>query len=338
MRRQKFCAIPRAGAFAVGLWFMGVTAASANDAVKVVMSWLPDPQHGGYYQAAATGIYAKHGLDVTILPGGPQVNSQLMLMNGQVDFRVASSSASGFNYVDQKLPVQVIAASFQKEASILLSHPGVVDSVPAMKGKPIELGQQSVDTWWRFLVAKYGFSDSQVKPYTFSLAPFLADPNMVQQGYVTSEPYLVEAQAHFKPNVFMVADVAEYNSYAQTLETTTAIIDGKADVVQRFVDATIEGWYSYLYGNPGAGNALIKKENADISDTDITNSMAAMKERGLVDSGDTLTLGIGAMTDARWKSFFQTASKLGIYPAGLDYTKAYTLRFVDKKHGLDMKR
>lgn len=325
------------GAATLGLWLAGILGASANDAVKVVMSWLPDPQHGGYYQAAATGIYARHGLDVTILPGGPQVNSQLMLINGQVQFRVASSSASGFNYVEQNLPVEVIAASFQKEPSILMSHPGV-DSVPAMKGHPIELGQQSVDTWWRFLVAKYGFSDSQVRPYTFSLAPFLADPNMVQQGYVTSEPYLVEAQAHFKPNVFMVADVADYNSYAQTLETTTAMIADKPDLVQRFVDATIEGWYSYLYGDPTPGNAMIKKENPDNSDTDIANSIAAIKGRGLVDSGDTTTLGIGAMTDARWKSFFQTASKLGIYPPSLDYTKAYTLRFVDKKHGLEMRK
>jgi NitT/TauT family transport system substrate-binding protein len=338
MTKLSLRAVPRVGAVALSFWLTGAIGADAADAVKVVMSWLPDPQHGGYYQAVATGIYAKHGLDVTILPGGPQVNSQLMLMSGQVQFRVASSSASGFNYVDQKVPVQVIAASFQKEASILLSHPGVVDSVLAMKGKPIELGQQSVDTWWRFLVAKYGFSDSQIRPYTFSLEPFLADPNMVQQGYVTSEPYLVEAQAHFKPNVFMVADVADYNSYAQTLETTTAMISDKSELVQRFVDATIEGWYDYLYGDPGPGNALIKKENSDITDADIKNSIAAMKERGLVDSGDTTTLGIGAMTDARWKSFFETASKLGIYSPTLDYTKAYTLRFVDKKHGLDMRK
>jgi NitT/TauT family transport system substrate-binding protein len=325
------------GAAAVAVWLAGAIGANANDAVRVVMSWLPDPQHGGYYQAAATGLYAKHGLDVTILPGGPQINSQLMLMSGQVEFRVASSSASGFNYVEQKVPVVVIAASFQKEPSILLSHPGV-DTVAAMKGKPIELGQQSVDTWWRFLVAKYGFTDSQIRPYTFSLAPFLADKNMVQQGYVTSEPFLVEREAHFKPNVFMVADVAEYNSYAQTLETTAATIAAKPDVVQRFVDATIEGWYSYLYGDATPGNTLIKKENAEATDVDIDNSMTAMKQRGLIDSGDTTTLGIGAMTDARWKSFFETASRLGLYPVGLDYAKAYTLRFVNQKHGIDMRK
>jgi NitT/TauT family transport system substrate-binding protein len=332
MAQLSLRSIAYAGASAAALWLAGTVAASANDAVRVVMSWLPDPQQGGYYQAAATGIYAKHGLDVTIVPGGPQVNSQLMLLSGQIDFRVASSSASAFNYAQQKLPVVVIAASFQKEASILLSHPGV-DTLPAMKGKPIELGQQSVDTWWRFLVAKYGFDQSQVRPYTFSLAPFLADPNMVQQGYVTSEPYLVAKQAGFKPNVFMVADVADYNSYAQTLETTASLIAAKPDLVQRFVDATIEGWYSYL-NDPALGNAMIQKENPDNSAEDIANSIKAMKERGLVDSGDTKSLGIGAMTDARWKSFFATASRLGLYPADLDYQKAYTLRFVDHKIGL----
>lgn len=332
MARISLRSSARAGATAIALWLSGTIAARANDAVKVVMSWLPDPQHGGYYQAAATGIYAKHGLDVTIVPGGPQTNSQLMLLSGQIDFRVASSSASAFNYAQQKLPVVVIAASFQKEPSILLSHPGV-DSMAAIKGKPVELGQQSVDTWWRFMVAKYGFDQSQVRPYTFSLAPFLADPNMVQQGYVTSEPYLVERQAKFKPNVFMVADVADYNSYAQTLEATASTIAAKPDVVQRFVDATIEGWYSYL-NDPAPGNAMIQKENPDNSAEDIANSIKAMKERGLVDSGDTTSLGIGAMTDARWKSFFATASRLGLYPADLDYQKAYTLRFVDHKVGL----
>jgi NitT/TauT family transport system substrate-binding protein len=332
MAQLSLRSIAYAGASAAALWLACTVAASANDAVRVVMSWLPDPQQGGYYQAAATGIYAKHGLDVTIVPGGPQVNSQLMLLSGQIDFRVASSSASAFNYAQQRLPVVVIAASFQKEASILLSHPGV-DSLPVMKGKPIELGQQSVDTWWRFLVAKYGFADSQIRPYTFSLAPFLADPNMIQQGYVTSEPYLVAKQAGFKPNVFMVADVADYNSYAQTLETTASMIAAKPDVVQRFVDATIEGWYSYL-NDPAPGNAMIQKENPDNSAEDIANSIKAMKERGLVDSGDTTSLGIGAMTDARWKSFFATASRLGLYPADLDYQKAYTLRFVDHKVGL----
>jgi NitT/TauT family transport system substrate-binding protein len=336
MAQLSLRSIAYAGASAAALWLAGTVAASANDAVRVVMSWLPDPQQGGYYQAAATGIYAKHGLDVTIVPGGPQVNSQLMLLSGQIDFRVASSSASAFNYAQQKLPVVVIAASFQKEASILLSHPGV-DSLPAMKGKPIELGQQSVDTWWRFLVAKYGFADSQIRPYTFSLAPFLADPNMIQQGYVTSEPYLVAKQAGFKPNVFMVADVADYNSYAQTLEATASMIAAKPDLVQRFVDATIEGWYSYL-NDPAPGNAMIQKENPDNSAEDIANSIKAMKERGLVDSGDTTSLGIGAMTDARWKSFFATASRLGLYPADLDYQKAYTLRCVDHKVGLTVQK
>ena len=143
-------ALSNAGTIALGLWLGSVVSASANDAVKVVMSWLPDPQHGGYYQAAATGIYARHGLDVSILPGGPQVNSQLMLVNGQVQFRVASSSASGFNYVEQGLPIQVIAASFQKEPSILLSHPGV-DTVSAMKGKP-DRARPAID---RHLVALF---------------------------------------------------------------------------------------------------------------------------------------------------------------------------------------
>jgi NitT/TauT family transport system substrate-binding protein len=310
--------------------------ARANDKVSIIMSWVAEAEHGGFYQALATGIYAKHGLDVTIRQGGPQLNTGQMLAAGAVDFRVGGGSGGTINFVQNDVPAIAVAAIFQKEAAVLIAHPDAgIDSLADMKGHPIAISRQTIDTWWRFLAEKYGFSDTQIRPYTFQLGPFLVDKNLVQQGYVTSEPFAVENEGHFKPKVFLLADDAGYKSYAAPLETTTKLVETNPDLVQRMVDATIEGWYSYLYGDPTPANTLIKHENPDMSDAQIAYSYGKMKEYGIIDSGDAKTLGIGAMTDARWQAFFESAAAVGLYPKNLDYKKAYTPQFVDKKHAME---
>jgi NitT/TauT family transport system substrate-binding protein len=324
------------------LWAVAVAAllaspdARANDKVSIIMSWVAEAEHGGFYQALATGIYAKHGLDVTIRQGGPQMNTGQMLAAGAVDFRVGGGSGGTINFVQNDVPAMAVAAIFQKEAGVLIAHPDAgIDSLADMKGHPIAISRQTIDTWWRFLAEKYGFSDTQIRPYTFQIGPFLVDKNLVQQGYVTSEPFAVETEGHFTPKVFLLADDAGYKSYATIIETTTKLVETNPDLVQRMVDATIEGWYSYLYGDPTPANALIKQANSDMSDAQIAYSYGKMKEYGIIDSGDAKTLGIGAMTDARWQAFFETAAAVGLYPKNLDYKKAYTLQFVDKKHAME---
>ncbi len=322
---------------------LGVTGslppARAEDKVSIIMSWTAEAEHGGFYQAKATGLYKKYGLDVTVRQGGPQLNTAQLLTAAAVDFRVGSNSGGDFNFVQQGAPGIAVASIFQKEPSVLIAHPDVgINSLADMKGKPIAVSQQVVDTWWKFLVQKFGFTDGQRRAYTFQITPFLVDKNLIQQGYATSEPFAIETQGGFKPKVFLLADDAGYDSYATLIETTREMVDQKPDVVQRFVSASIEGWYSYLYGDPAPANALIMKDNPEMTPAQIAYSIAKMKEYGIVDSGDTLTLGIGAMTDERWKSFFDKAVSVGLYPASLDYKKAYTLQFVDKKVGLDMKK
>jgi NitT/TauT family transport system substrate-binding protein len=315
---------------------LGTQTASADDKVSIIMSWTAEAEHGGFYQALANGIYAKHGLDVTIRQGGPQLNTGQMMAAGAVDFRVGSNSGGTLNFVQNDVPALAVAAIFQKDPTVLIAHPDIgVNSLADMKGKSVAISKQSIDSWWRFLEAKYGFTDTQVRPYTFQLAPFLVDKNLIQQGYVTSEPFAIENEGHFTPKVFLLADAAGYKSYATLMETTTNMVKTKPDVVQRMVDATIEGWYSYLYDDPSPANALIKKDNPDMTDAQIAYSLGKMKEYGIIDSGDAKKLGIGAMTDARWKAFYENAAAVGLYPKGLDYKKAYTLQFVDKKHAME---
>jgi NitT/TauT family transport system substrate-binding protein len=323
-----------AGALALVLPSLPV---AALDKVNFGTDWKAEAEHGGFYQAIATGIYAKHGIEVNLRPGGPQINQAQLLAAGQLDFNLASNSFIPLNFLKEGVPMVAVAALFQKDPQALLAHPGQGnDSLAALKGKPIMIGGDTRVGWWLFLKAKYGYTDDQIRTYDFSIVPFLANKNAVQQGYLTSEPHLIE-KADGTPNVFLIAD-AGYTGYASLLAVSQKLIDEKPDLVQRFVDASIEGWYSYVYGDPTPANTLIKKDNPEENDDLLGYAVTKMKEYGIVDSGDSVEKGVGAMTDARWSSFFDMMSGEGLYPKDMDYHKAYTLRFVDKRVGMELKK
>jgi NitT/TauT family transport system substrate-binding protein len=295
--------------------------------------WKAEAEHGGYYQALATGIYKKYGLDVTLRQGGPQVNHAQLLAAGVLDFNLASNSFAPLNFAQQNIPMVAVAALFQKDPSVLIAHPGEGnDSFAALNGKPIMISGDTRTGSWLFLKQKFGYTDDQIRPYNFSVAPFLADKTAIQQGYLSSEPYTIEKEG-VKPVVLLIAD-AGYASYGSIIQTSAKLAHDNPDLVQRFVNASIEGWYSYLYGDPAPGNALIEKDNPEMNDALIAYGVGKIKEYGIVDSGDAKKDGIGAMTDARWREFFDTMSKAGLYPADMDYKKAYTLQFVDKRVGM----
>lgn len=313
-------------------------AAGAQDRVTMVTGWTAEAEHGGFYQAHALGIYKKYGLDVTIRQGGPQVNTAQLLAAGAVDFRIGSNGSGDLNFVNTGAPDVAVAGIFQKDPTILIAHPDVgIKTMADMKGHPIALAKANLDTWWPLLKKKYGFTDSQIRPYTFQIAPFLVDKNLVQLGFVTSEPFAIKKKAGFDPKVFLVADEG-YDTYASIIETTQALVTGKPDLVQRFVNASIEGWYSYLYGDPSPGNAEIRAADPTMSSDQIAYARAKLIAYGIVDSGDALKRGIGAMSEARWKSLFGKLVSYRLYPADMDYRKAFTLQFVNNGHGLDMRK
>jgi len=307
--------------------------ARAADTVTFGTDWKAEAEHGGYYQAIAAGIYRQHGLDVTLRQGGPQVNHAQLLAAGRLDFNLAPNSFIPLNFVQENIPMVAVAAIFQKDPSVLIAHPGQGnDSLAALKGKPIMIGSDTRITSWNFLKGKFGYTDDQIRPYTFSVAPFLADSKSVQQGYLSSEPFTIEAQG-VKPVVMLLAD-AGYSSYGSLIQTSEKLVREKTDLVQRFVDASIEGWYSYLYDDPAPANALIKRDNPEMTDALLAYGIAKIKEYGIVDSGDAKKDGIGAMTEARWQAFFDTMAGAGVYPKELEFRKAFTLKFVDKKVGM----
>ena len=310
--------------------FLGILPAGAADKVTFGTDWKAQAEHGGFYQAIATGIYARHGLEVALRQGGPQVNHAQLLAAGRLDFNMSSNSFIALNYANERIPMVVVAALFQKDPAVLIAHPGQGnDSIPALKGKPVMIGSDTRVGWWLFLKSKFGFTDDQIRPYTFNVAPFLASKQAIQQGYLGSEPFLIERQG-VKPVVMLLADVG-YSSYAAMIETSQKLVRENPDLVQRFVDASIEGWASYLGGDPSPGNALIKKDNPEMTDDLMAYGIARMKERGIVESGDAKTLGIGAMTETRWRDFVEVMQGQGLYPRDLDWRHGYTTQFVNKK-------
>jgi NitT/TauT family transport system substrate-binding protein len=330
-----------AGILAAGLaWSVGGTLAQ-QPLMEVTFgtNWLAQGEHGGYYQALADGTYERHGLKVTIVPGGPRASNRMLMTVGKLDFYMGGSMIQAFSAVEKNIPTIVVAAHFQKEPQVLMSHPGQgLDTFEDLKkSNDILLSKDAVATFFQWMKAEYGFKDEQVKPFGFNPAPFIANKAAVQQGYVTSEPLTIEKAAGFRPNVFLLADHG-FSTYSTTVETRREVVEKNPDLVQRFVDASTIGWYHYLYGDNAKAKELIKRDNPEMTDELLAYSRAKMKEHGIVDSGDAQTLGIGAMTDARMKDFFGKMVKAGLFKADLDYRKAYTLQFVNKGVGLDFKK
>lgn len=299
--------------------------------IRFATDWRAQAEQGGFYQALATGEYRKRGLDVTIIQGGPGVNVPQLLATHAVDMGMGSNSFIVLNLAEEKAPVKAVAAFMQKDPQVLIAHPGQgIKSIADMKGRPILLSDASVTAFWVWLKAKYGFTDSQVRKYTFNSGPFLADKRVIQQGYATSEPYTIEKQAHMKPAVFLLADEG-FPGYAAMAMAPTSLIASNPKAVQAFVDGSAAGWTSYLHGDPRPGDALILKDNPEMTQDVLDQARAKMRAYGIVDSGDAKTLGIGAMTDQRWGDFFRMAASQGVYPKTLDYKQAYTLQFVGRK-------
>ncbi len=315
-----------------------ISTAHAADMEKVTFgtNWLAQAEHGGFYQAVADGTYAECGLDVTILPGGPQVNNRALMLAGKIHFHMGGDLIAAFNSVEQNIPVVSVAAIFQKHPQVILAHPGKAEKFEDLKDLTLLIGDNGFRTYYPWMKAQYGFTDEQRVPYTFNPAPFLADENKGMQGYLSSEPYVVEKEGGFTPEVFLIAD-AGYSTYATTIETMAETIENKPEVVQCFVDGSIKGWYNYLYNDRAAADELIKADNPEMSDDKIAYAIDKMLERGIVDSGDALEMGIGALTDEKAADFFNKMVEAGVLSPDIEYSNAYNTSFVNKGVGINLK-
>ena len=308
--------------------------AQTLDRVSFQTNWRAQAEHGGYYQAVAAGIYRRHGIECDLRMGGPQQNPSQLLLAGAVDM-IMSNSFEGIRYAQENLPFLVIASIMQKDPQVIICHPGVGhDTMAALRGKPILIAAAGRTSFWPFLRQRFGFTDEQIRPYTFNMAPFLADRNVCQPGFLSSEPFAIR-QGGVNPVVHLIAD-SGFQNYQTTINVSRRMVDQRTDVVQRFVTATLEGWAEYMRGNAQvneAANRLIMQHNPDMDMVKINHAVEIMNQMGIVNSGDALTLGVGAMTDARWEGFYNQMREAGVFPAGVNFRNAYSLQFINKGVG-----
>ncbi|MEO7852401.1 MAG: ABC transporter substrate-binding protein [Rubrivivax sp.] len=302
-------------------------AAHAQEKFTYLTNWFAQAEHGGFYQALATGLYKKEGLDVTIKMGGPQVNGLQLLAAGQADCYMGFHTQT-LKAWENGVDAVIVAAAFQKDPLVMIGHPGVVDKIEDLKGKAILVSTAGHTTYWPWLMATYKLDAAQARPYTFNVQPFIADKNLVQQGYLSSEPYAIEKEAGFKPNVFLLADHG-WPPYSTTIDCMADTVKNKPKQVAAFVKASMQGWRDYLTGDPSAANALIKKDNPNMTDDSIAVAIKLMNQTGMVGGGDAAKRGVGIITDERMKKTYDmmVAMKL-LDPAKVDLKKTYTTEFV----------
>ena len=312
-------------------------AAAAQDLTPVSFgtNWLAQAEHGGFYQSVADGTYAECGLDVTIVPGGPQVNNRALMLADRIQFHMGGDMLQAFNAVKEEIPVVAVAAIFQKHPQVIVAHPDV-ESWEDLKDKTLLIGDNGFVSYYQWMIAEHGFTAEQRQPYTFNPAPFLADTGVAMQGYLSSEPYVIENEGGFEPRVFLIADEG-YTTYATTIETMRDTIEQNPEQVRCFVEGSIKGWYNYLYGDNAAANELIKAANPEITDDKIAFAIEKMKEFGIVDSGAALEKGIGVIEPAEVQAFYDKMVGAGVVEAGLDIESVYTTEFVGEGVGMDLK-
>lgn len=313
------------------------TSAFALEKVAFGTNWLAQAEHGGFYQSVADGTYEECGLEVEILPGGPQVNNRALMLAGKIQFHMGGDMLQAFSAVEQNIPVVAVAAIFQKHPQVILAHPGEAETWEDLKNLTLLIGDNGFQSYYQWMIAAYGFTAEQREPYTFNPAPFIADPKKGMQGYLSSEPYLVEKEAGFTPGVFLIAD-AGYSTYATTIETMADTIKNKPEVVKCFVEGSIKGWYTYLYGDRSGADELIKADNPEMTDDKIAYAVEKMKEYGIVDSGDSLEKGIGVITPEKVKDFYDKMVEVGVVGGDIDWEATFDSQFVGAGVGMDLKK
>ncbi|WP_269516029.1 ABC transporter substrate-binding protein [Brevundimonas subvibrioides] len=321
----------------VAVTAMGLAACGSSEApvdeqgrvrIRFATDWRAQAEHGGFYQALASGAYARRNLNVEIIQGGPGVNVPQLLAAGAVELGMGSNSFIPLNLVAEGAPVKAVAAFFQKDPQVLIAHPDPdLTGIADLTGRPFLLADASITAFWVWLKAKYGFTDDQVRKYNFNPAPFIADDRAVQQGYLTSEPYTIEKQAGFEPRVFLLADEG-YPSYATMVLSPDGFARDNAEALRSFIAASAEGWRDYMRGDPKPADALIREANPDMTQDILDQARAKLSEYGIVDAGDAALYGLGAMTEARWKAFFDVTSQAGVYPPNLNWRNAFTDNFL----------
>ncbi len=313
------------------------SAALALESVSFGTNWEAQAEHGGFYQSVADGTFEECGLDVTIVPGGPQVNNRAQMLAGRMDFHMGGNMLQAFDAIEEDIPLVVVATAFQKSPQVIISHPGVADTWEELQElDTLLIGDGGYVSYYQWMMDVFDFTEEQRDPYTFSIAPFLANENIAMQGFLSSEPYAIQQEAGFEPNIFLL-DEYGFGGYATTIETMVETVEERPEVVECFVNGSILGWYNYLYGDNDAANEMIMADNEEMTQDRIDFAIEMMIEEGIVDSGDALEYGVGVITEEAVEDFFNTMVDAGVVNADVDWRASFTTEFVGDGLGMELR-
>lgn len=308
-----------------GLACLGSQAQAATP-FTFMTNWYAQAEHGGFYQAQAEGLYAKEGLDVSVQMGGPQVNAIQLLAAGRAQC-ILSEDIAIFSARQQGVPLVMVGATFQHDPVVVIAHDDVA-TLKDVRNKTILISSSVHSSWWPWAKSQLGFSDEHTRPYSFNVQPFMADNNLAQQGYLTSEPYsLTKAGATFK--VYPLSE-AGYPPYGNSIACDSRWTDAHPDALKAFVHASMLGFKHYL-DNPAPGNKLIREANPAMTEDQLDYSVQKLRSTGLVTGGDAQTGGIGVITPARMKQTWDMAVQYGLIDgAKVPLDQTYTTRFIEQ--------
>ena len=312
-----------AGTALAGATLIAPRPARAATKVRMLTNWFAEAEHGGFYQALATGLYEKAGLDVELRQGNAQLNGMQLLLGGEADI-VMSYDITILSALEKGAPIKAFFTSFQFDLIGLMTRPDV-KSLDELKGRKIYFGANGYSSYWPWLKRRFGYTDDMAAPKGPNLETFFNDPGSAVAGYLTAEPFLA-VQRNVPVKFFLFAEQG-YPPYANTMVTTAAYLKDNADVVARFTRASIEGWRDYLR-DPTAGNLLIKTLNPRMPPEHIAYSLAKMREVKAVAGGDAATMGIGIMTEARWKKTAEFLVQANLLKADTDWKQAFTTYYI----------
>ena len=327
----------RLSATAIAALGASTGAGLALESVSFGTNWEAQAEHGGFYQSVADGTFEECGLDVTIVPGGPQVNNRAQMLAGRMDFHMGGNMLQAFDAIEEDIPLIVVGTAFQKSPQVIISHPGVADSWEELQElDTLLIGDGGYVSYYQWMMNEFDFTEEQRSPYTFSIAPFLANENVAMQGFLSSEPYAIQQEAGFEPNIFLL-DEYGFGGYATTIETMVETVEERPEVVECFVNGSIRGWYNYLYGDNAAANEMILTDNEEMTQERIDFAIEMMIEEGIVDSGDALEYGVGVITEAAVEDFFDTMVAAGVVNADVDWRASFTTEFVGDGLGMELR-
>jgi NitT/TauT family transport system substrate-binding protein len=320
---------------AIGVCFVGLClvlggcrrqqAVSGLTPVSLQTDWYPQPEHGGFYDAQIRGYYKDEGLDVTILPGGPYVNTAPEITSGEVQFAMGSSD-NILQSVANGVPYVAVMATMQHDPQAVMVHQdSPIHSFSDLDGHAVAV-RVGVATWFEYLVKRYHLKNAREIPATYSIANFIQDPGYIQQVFVTSEPFFAR-QAGVPVRTMLISETG-YNPYRVVL-TSSSFLQQHPEIVAKFVRASLRGWRDYLK-NPTDINAAIAKLNPAMSVAQMQFSYEALRDQHFIAGEAPGGADLGRFDPARWTSMYQQLLELKVIEKPFDPAIAYTLQFMPK--------